>query len=66
MHAYWQLVSARVVARHRAGRIKQWLHYLRRAYPEARELYDELRIVNDVRIVGPRLQALSLGAAPHS
>lgn len=64
LHDYWLLVSERVVPRHRAGRIKQWLHYLRRRHPQAQALYDELRTVNDARVMGPRLQALGLGSIP--
>ena len=29
-----------VAPKHQAGRIKQWLHYLRRHYAEAQTLYD--------------------------
>lgn len=48
---FWRLVSARVERRHRAGRLKQWLNYLRRRYPEAQAAYDELRTVNDTRLI---------------
>jgi tRNA-dihydrouridine synthase C len=48
---FWHLVSARVERRHRAGRLKQWLNYLRRRYPEAQAAYDELRTVNDTRVI---------------
>ena len=44
---FWRRVSARVDARQRAGRLKQWLNLLRRRYPEAQSAYDELRLVND-------------------
>ena len=30
-----------------AGRLKQWLNYLRRHYPEAGEAYLRLRTIND-------------------
>jgi tRNA-dihydrouridine synthase C len=36
-----------VAARHRAGRLKQWLNYLRRSYPEAQAAFDELRLVHE-------------------
>jgi tRNA-dihydrouridine synthase C len=55
MHEFWQLVCARVAPRHRAGRLKQWLNYLRRVYPEAQAAYDELRRVTDSRELGERL-----------
>ena len=44
---YWQLVQARIEPRARAGRIKQWLNYLRRTYPEAQAAFDALRLVHD-------------------
>ncbi len=44
---FWRRVSVRVEARHRAGRLKQWLNLLRRRYPEAQRAYDDLRLVND-------------------
>lgn len=45
--AFWQQVSARVERRHRAGRLKQWLNYLRQRHPEAQVAFDELRLSND-------------------
>ena len=51
MPGFWQNVCNRVASRHRAGRLKQWLNYLRRTYPEAQAAFDELRLVHDpVRI----------------
>ena len=51
MPVFWASVCARVAARHRAGRLKQWLNYLRRTYPQAQAAFDELRLVHDtVRI----------------
>lgn len=42
---FWQGVSERVEARARAGRLKQWLYYLRRSSPQAQIAYQELRTV---------------------
>jgi tRNA-dihydrouridine synthase C len=47
MPVFWQSVCARVAARHRAGRLKQWLHYLRQTYPEAQAAFERLRLVHD-------------------
>ena len=44
---FWMDVCARVERRHRAGRLKQWLTYLRVAYPQAQQAFDALRVVND-------------------
>ncbi|MEK8048530.1 tRNA dihydrouridine synthase [Ideonella margarita] len=50
-------IESHVVPRHRAGRIKQWLNYLRRRYPEAQEAYARLRTQNDVRALCAELFA---------
>ncbi len=47
MLVFWQGVSARVATRHRAGRLKQWLNYMRRVYPQAQQAFDTLRLVHD-------------------
>jgi tRNA-dihydrouridine synthase C len=47
MQAFWGLVCARLDARQCGGRLKQWLNYLRRHYPEAELAYARLRTVND-------------------
>jgi tRNA-dihydrouridine synthase C len=46
LQVYWELVGRKVEPRHRAGRLKQWLNYLRRRYPEAEALYSAVRTVN--------------------
>lgn len=48
---FWQLVSARVSRKHRPGRLKQWLNFLRRRYPEAEAAYAALRAVNDPGLI---------------
>jgi tRNA-dihydrouridine synthase C len=48
---FWGLVSARVVRKHRAGRLKQWLNFLRRVYPEAERTYAALRTINDPAVI---------------
>jgi len=52
---FWTLVGGHVEPRHRAGRLKQWLNYLRRRHPEAQAAYDEVRTLNDPREVGQQL-----------
>jgi tRNA-dihydrouridine synthase C len=47
LQGYWEIVERHIDARHRAGRLKQWLHHLRRAHPEAEAAYAEVRTVND-------------------
>jgi tRNA-dihydrouridine synthase C len=53
---FWQLVAQRTAPHHRAGRLKQWLNFLRRRYPQAQTLYAELRTINDPAVVGARLR----------
>ncbi len=57
---FWMQVSRRVVARHRAGRLKQWLNALRQRYPEAQTLYAAVRTVNDSREIEQWLRAPTL------
>ena len=47
MRFFWQGIALRVAPRHRAGRLKQWLNYLRRVYPEAQDAFDQLRLLHD-------------------
>jgi tRNA-dihydrouridine synthase C len=44
---FWLLVSSRLDAKSRAGRLKQWLNFLRRRFPEAEVAYQQLKTVND-------------------
>ena len=44
---FWHIVCTRLDARSRAGRLKQWLNFLRRRFPEAEEAYQALKRVND-------------------
>lgn len=44
---FWQLVCTRLERRQQAGRLKQWLNFLRRRYPEAEVAYMALRTFND-------------------
>ena len=47
MRLFWQGIALRVAPRHRAGRLKQWLNYLRRVYPEAQDAFDQLRLLHE-------------------
>ena len=57
--AFWRLVCGHVEPRARAGRLKQWLNYLRRRHPQADAAYALVRTIND-----PRLVAELLGLTP--
>ena len=55
--AFWHLVCARLERRQQAGRLKQWLNFLRRRYPEAELAYSELRTVNEPALISRWLAA---------
>ncbi|MEP7298724.1 MAG: tRNA-dihydrouridine synthase, partial [Burkholderiales bacterium] len=58
--AFWGLVSGHIEPRHRAGRLKQWLNYLRRRHPQAEAAYAAVRTIND-----PAIVAECLGLTPR-
>ena len=47
IRAFWQLVAAHIEPRGRAGRLKQWLNYLRRVHPQADAAFAAVRTLND-------------------
>jgi len=51
MGAFWLLVVARLERRQQAGRLKQWLNFMRHRYPEAQAAYDALRTLHDPVLV---------------
>ena len=55
---YGRLIAPRVAARHRAGRIKQWLNLLRRRHPEAQLAYDAVRTLHTAEELHRALGAL--------
>jgi tRNA-dihydrouridine synthase C len=48
---FWYLVCARLERRQQAGRLKQWLNFLRRRYPEAEVAYLALRTLYDPEVI---------------
>ena len=51
LNDFWALVATRVERKHRAGRLKQWLNFLRRRFPEAEAAYAALRTINDPALI---------------
>ena len=45
----------RLLSLYRAGRLKQWLNYLRRRHPQAELAYAAVRTINDPTLVAERL-----------
>lgn len=60
MRDFFDEVRRRVAPRHQAGRMKQWLHYLRRHHPEAEAAYQAVRTLNDAALLAEAL----FGAVP--
>ena len=54
---FWRLVSRHIEPRARAGRLKQWLNYLRRRHPQAEAAYAAVRTINDPAVVLQVLRA---------
>ncbi len=54
---YSRLIAPRVAARHRGGRIKQWLNMLRRRFAGAQEAYDAVRHLNEADAIDSCLRA---------
>ena len=52
---FWRLVSAHIEPRARAGRLKQWLNYMRRCHPQAVVAFAAVRTINDPLQVLERL-----------
>ena len=48
---FWHIVCTRLDARARAGRLKQWLNFLRRRFPEAEIAYQTLKAINDPALI---------------
>ena len=59
---FWQLVRTRLEARQQAGRLKQWLNFLRRHYPPAQHAYERLKTEIDVRVFDAWVNAQPRGA----
>ena len=61
---FWSLIDghADIAPRHRAGRLKQWLNYLRRRFPEAEAVYADVRTINDPVLVRQRVFAKDANA----
>ncbi len=48
---FWHIVCTRLDTRARAGRLKQWLNFLRRRFPEAEVAYQCLKTINDPTVI---------------
>ena len=62
---FWQLVCSRLERKQQAGRLKQWLNFLRRRYPEAEVAYMALRTLDHAAEIDDWL-ARNLGLTPRT
>ena len=69
---FWHIVCARLDSRSRAGRLKQWLNFLRRRFPEAEVAYQAIKTINDparidewlAKLTRPKVLTATLAALP--
>jgi tRNA-dihydrouridine synthase C len=63
---FWQIVSTRLDHKAQAGRLKQWLNFLRRRFPEAEVAYQSLKTINNPVLVSAWLARTACsGQAMH-
>lgn len=66
IRAFWLLVEAHIAPPARAGRLKQWLNYLRRRHPQAEAAYAVVRTVNDPALVARHLNLSGRADEPRA
>ena len=54
---FWHIVTTRLDPKAQAGRLKQWLNFLRRRFPEAEVAYQALKTINSPAVVQAWLDA---------
>ena len=48
---FWLIVTTRLDSKAQAGRLKQWLNFLRKRFPEAETAYQSLKAINNPALV---------------
>ena len=61
---FWHIVTTRLDPKAQAGRLKQWLNFLRRRFPEAEVAYQALKTINSPAVVQAWLDAEALACEP--
>ncbi|MEC5213100.1 tRNA-dihydrouridine synthase C [Polaromonas sp. CG_9.5] len=56
---FWHTVCTELELRARAGRLKQWLNFLRRRFPEAETAYQQVKTINDPALIHAWLRQLT-------
>ncbi len=62
---FWHIVCTRLDRRSQAGRLKQWLNFLRRRFPEAEVAYQSLKTINDAALIDEWL-VNAMGVSPRA
>lgn len=63
---FWALVCQTQQRRQKAGRLKQWLNFLRRTYPEAQDAYMLVRTIHDPQAMDEWMRRAGwLESLPH-
>lgn len=62
---FWALVRGQLEPRHQAGRLKQWLNFLRRRHAEAEAAYQALRSVTDPTAIDHWMAQAGQGSVAH-
>jgi tRNA-dihydrouridine synthase C len=63
---FWFLIEAHIAPAARAGRLKQWLNYLRRRHPQAEAAYAAVRTINDPVLVAMHLNLTRRADEPRA
>ena len=58
---FWHIVTTRLDNKAQAGRLKQWLNFLRRRFPEAEVAYQSLKTINNPALVEAWLAVAARG-----
>ena len=65
MYEFWSLVCKQLERKQQAGRLKQWLNFLRRRYTQAESAFQALRTVSDPAVID-QWMAVHLPLAKHT
>jgi tRNA-dihydrouridine synthase C len=63
---FWHLVRTRLDRKKHAGRLKQWLNFLRHCHPKAQVAYDHIRTLDDPVEIDRWIAAISAPSWQHS
>ena len=65
LQVFWQKVDSSILPKYQAGRFKQWLGYLRRAYPEAEQAFAQGRTFKEMNEIAALMFRSMRGELPE-